>query len=99
MRFTKHRTFPFAGLIRVMPPGDLRIVRRVIAAILYIVPHWIVDVLDHPTIYGHSENRRQEAFCHAVRGIGGSSVSPLGHNVAVTNDDAVCFGAGFWNRS
>src|SRR6185369_3524129 len=99
MRLAKHRSFPFAGLISVMPPGDLRIVRRVVAAILYIVLHRIVDVLYHPAFYGQSKNSRQEALCHAVSRIYGGSVSPLGHDVAVTNDDAVCLGSSLGNRT
>src|SRR4030095_9719088 len=50
VRFAEYRAFPFARLVCMVTPGDLRIMRRVIAAILYIVPHRIIYALDHSAV-------------------------------------------------
>src|SRR6185295_2949533 len=99
VRLAPHRAFPFAGLIRVMPPRDRSIVRRIVAAVVDVFSYRIINALDHSAIDGEPEHGRKKTLRYAVGRIDVISVAPLSDDVAVSKDDSVSLGAIFGNGS
>ena len=93
------RAFPLALLLQVVLPGDLGVVRRIVAAIVDVFGDRIVDILDQPALDGQAAHRREEALGDAVDRIVGVYVAELRGDVAVAEDDAVGRGALFGERA
>src|ERR1044071_3853799 len=69
--------------------------RRVVSAVVDVVPHRVVDVFNQLAVNGQSEQRGKKALGDAVGRINPLCVSPFGDDVTMTEDDAVCFSALF----
>ena len=83
------RAFPFALLLQVVLPGDFGVVRRIVAAVVDVFRHRIVDVLDQAALHGQAADRGEEALGDAVDGIVGVDIAELRDDVAVPDDDAI----------
>ena len=70
-------------------PGDLGVVRGIVAAIVDILRHRIVDVSDQTLRHREAANSRKKTLGHAVDRIIGLRVAELRHNIPVAKNDAV----------
>src|SRR5258706_14822118 len=89
MGLAEHLAFPLARLVRVMSPGDSGVMRRIVASVLDVIAHRIVETLDDSAIDRQAEDSRQEALRYAVGGIDVLGVAPLGDDVAMSKNDAI----------
>src|SRR4030095_2581696 len=67
--------------------------RRVLAVIGHIILNWIANTLDLAAIYSQSGECGKKALGNAVSRIHPFSIAPFSDDVAVSDDDAVCFPA------
>src|SRR5207248_1293870 len=89
VRLAEQRALPLAGLRRVVLPGDLRVVRRVVTAVADGLADRVLDALDEAAVDGQTEEGGQVTFGDAVGRIDGPRVAELGDDVAVAKDEAV----------
>ena len=53
-----------------------------------IVPHGVVDVADHPTVVGDTDDARQHALGHTVGHVDAQRLAPFGDDISMVNDQA-----------
>ena len=87
--FAPQLAFPLAGLAGVVLPGNEAVVGGVVAAVVYVLSHGVVNVLDEAAVEGDAQQGGKHAFGHAVSGVGPLGVAPFGHEVAVPQHEAV----------
>src|ERR1700733_14061904 len=78
-----HRTFPLAGLLQVLFPGNLCIVWSVIAAIGNILLNRIMHALDQAAVYREAAQGGEKTLGLTVGGIDLICVAPFGNDVPV----------------
>ncbi len=78
----KEFTFPLALLLQVILPGDLGVVRGVVAAVVDVVGYFVVYVVDQALGDCNGRGGGDEALGNAVDGVACLDIAELDHDVA-----------------
>src|SRR5439155_22687219 len=84
-----HPPFPFRLFLKLIPPRDKAIMRRVVAAIFDHVCDGVVDIRNERPVERNTRHSREHALGDTIGRIWPAGVAELRNDVAMANDQTV----------